>query len=419
MATIAIIMGGGRGTRLHPLTVGRSKPAVPIAGQYRLIDIPITNCIRSGLRRIYVLTQFQTASLHRHIMQTYRFDTFSDGVVEIRAAQQTAESAAWYQGTADAVRKNMDVVQYPENEHVLILSGDQLYRMDFSEMMRAHHEAGAQITIAAMPVPREEVSSFGILRRGSDGQIEDFAEKPTDPEILRRYVLPADSGEERRGKYLASLGIYLFDRDVLVEALDNDLPDFGKNVIPMCLKQFRTHVFMHDGYWEDIGRIGTFFHANMALCDPVPKFDLFTPGGSIYTHPRYLPPAKIEGAEIDQSLIAGACQLIRCRLKRSLIGMRSRIEEGSQLEEVITMGRDSFEVRRDVELARAVKGEPLGIGRNVTIRRAILDKNVRVGDGVTIEGREGRPDEDGDGFFVRDGIVVIPKSTVIEPGRTI
>lgn len=414
---LAVILGGGAGTRLFPLTKDRAKPAVPLGGKYRLVDIPISNCINSDLRRIFVLTQFNSSSLHRHIQETYRFDQFAPGFVEILAAQQTPASAAWYQGTADAVRQNLvHLADYP-HQLVLILSGDQLYRMDFRTLIERHLSAGAEVTVATLPIRPEDAHAFGIVQLAPDGRIVRFVEKPSDPETVASLrVDPALVGEPAEApRLLASMGIYLFDREVLREALAGTEADFGKHLIPKLIATHRVYAYLYRGYWEDVGTIRSFYEANLDLCEPVPKFNFYDATAPIFTHGRYLPPTKIVKSRVERSLIAEGSIINDATIERSLIGVRSRIEGGTTIRESLVMGQDYYETPE-----RARPGAPpLGIGRGSWIERAIVDKNARIGEGVRISPEGKPPDLDGPNFYVRDGIVVIPKNGVVPSGTVI
>ncbi|HEX4707323.1 MAG TPA: glucose-1-phosphate adenylyltransferase [Candidatus Udaeobacter sp.] len=414
--TLAIIMGGGAGTRLFPLTKDRSKPAVPLGGKYRIVDIPISNCLNSGLRSIYVLTQFNSMSLHRHIQASYKFDNFSRSFIDILAAQQTPAGSQWYQGTADAVRQNMRYFLERPYDYYLILSGDQLYRMDFRTLLQQHIRLGAEITLATKPVERRYVSEFGIMQSGVDRRITGFIEKPADesalqemkmgPELLREIGL----GEEAEF-FQASMGIYVFNRDVLIESLANDLFDFGKHIIPMSINDRHISAFIFNGYWEDIGTIRAFYEANLNLTDVVPEYSFFEPDSPIYTHPRFLPGSKINGATLRQAIISDGCIISDAHLERSVIGIRSVIQSGATIRNSIVMGADYFELER-TDLSQP----PIGIGRNCVIDRAIIDKNARIADAVVITPEGKPPNFDADNYFVRDGIVVIPKNAVIPAG---
>lgn len=411
--TLAIVMGGGAGTRLYPLTKDRSKPAVPLGGKYRLVDIPISNCLNSSLQRVYVLTQFNSTSLHRHINRTYKFDQFTDSFVEILAAQQTPTGSKWYQGTADAVRQNMRYFLEGSDKYFIILSGDQLYRMDYRELLRDHIVSKADLTIATIPVKRAEATGFGIMETGDDGKITRFVEKPKEAEVLESLrmspVRLQESGLDKDGEhFLASMGIYVFNRDALVECLDNDRVDFGKHIIPQAISRYKVQSHIFQGYWEDIGTIRSFFDANLALTNIVPSYDFFNPDAPIYTHARFLPASKINHARVDRSVVSDGCIITNATLEHCLVGVRSVIDGGTTLRDCIIMGADFFE--RD----NPPPGVPrMGIGRDCQIERAIIDKNARIGDRVHIS-PAGKPENiDGPNYCIRDGIVVIPKNSVI------
>ncbi len=420
---LAIIMGGGRGSRLYPLTKERCKPAVPLAGKYRLVDIPISNCLNSGISRIFLLTQFNTASLHRHTQNTYRFDAFSGGMVEILSAEQTEKGDNWYQGTADAVRQNLHHFADHKHDLVLILSGDQLYRMDFRKIIRQHIETKAHVTIAALPVPVEKVEGLGLMRVGDDLAIAEFAEKPKDPAVVEKLVV---SGEVRAklastnpGPHcLASMGIYVFNRRSLVEALNNNMTDFGKEVIPSLLGRARLFSYIFEGYWEDIGTVRAFFEANLQLTDTVPPFNFFTAGQPIYTHARYLPASKINRCTFDHVIIGDGSIVTEAHVQRAVIGIRSVIREGCRLENVVMMGADHYETEKEVR-ANAENGVPdVGIGRGTTVRNAIIDKGARIGANVVIDPAGKPADFEGAGVFIRDGVLVVPKNAII-PDNTV
>jgi glucose-1-phosphate adenylyltransferase len=415
--TLAIVMGGGAGTRLFPLTKERSKPAVPLAGKYRIVDIPVSNCINSGLRRVYVLTQFNSASLHKHINSSYKFDNFSRSFVEILAAQQTPTDTSWYQGTADAVRQNLrDFLQYPY-EYFVILSGDQLYRMDFREVLKQHIKTKADMTLATIPVDRELASSFGIMHTDDTRRVIRFEEKPKAPELLDQLCIPPnllkDLGRpDDADLYQASMGIYIINRDSLVKALDNTHVDFGKHVIPDMISKYRVHSYIFQGYWEDIGTIRAFFESNLQLTDAVPEFNFFDTIAPIYTHARFLPGSKINGATISRAIISDGCIIDDAHIERSVIGIRSYIKSGTTVRNSIIMGADFY----DVDNANRGSGPDLGIGKNCVIDHAIIDKNARIGDGAVIT-PDGKPDHfDGENYYIRDGIVVVPKGASIPSG---
>ena len=414
---LAIVLGGGAGSRLFPLTQDRSKPAVPLVGKYRIVDIPISNCINSGLSKIYLLTQFNSASLHRHISQSYKFDHFTGGFVELLAAEQTLDSTSWYQGTADAVRKNL-VHLGDEWDHCLILSGDQLYRMNFRHVLARHLESDADLTVATLPVEREIASALGIMQVDKDRRITRFVEKPQEDEALDSLTIPKEQHEDfgietTDDRLLASMGIYAFKRDVMYELLDNDLTDFGKHIIPNAIASHRVFSYVYQGYWEDIGTIRSFFEANLDSTSELPKFNFFDMASPIYTRARFLPASKINGAGIDHAVISDGCIISWAQISQSVIGVRSVINPGSRLHRVVAMGNDTFESAESIESHKA-KGIPaIGIGANCRIENAIIDKNARIGDNVIINPND-KPDHmDGENFHIRDGIVVIPKNAII------
>jgi glucose-1-phosphate adenylyltransferase len=417
-------MGGGQGTRLFPLTKERAKPAVPLAGKYRLVDIPISNCINSSLRRIYVLTQFNSASLHRHISQSYKFDHFSGGFVEVLAAEQTYTDTTWYQGTADAVRKNLIHFLNQDFDYLLILSGDQLYRMDFRDIIAQHQETGADITIATMPVSRHEVPALGIMQIAEDRRITRFVEKPKDPAVQDSLRLPAEwhsklgipEGDEL---FLASMGIYVFNRALLHPLLDNTNTDFGKDIIPGAIEKLRVFSFVFQGYWEDIGTIRSFFEANLDVTSELPRFNFFDMAAPIFSRPRFLPGSKINGAHIDHAVISDGCIINPSRIANSIVGLRSIVGAGSELSRVILLGSDYYESQGSID-ANEKSGKPrIGIGANTRIENAIIDKNARIGDNVVIS-PAGKPENvDHPLYYVRDGIVIIPKNGVVPHGTVI
>lgn len=420
---LAVIMGGGRGTRLYPLTMERCKPAVPLAGKYRLVDIPISNCINSGINRIFLLTQFNTASLHRHIQSAYNFDAFGGGFVDILSAEQTEKSVDWYQGTADAVRRNLVHFRTSPHDLVLILSGDQLYRMDFNKIIEQHLANQADVTIAAIPVPISKVEGLGLMKVDDDLSITGFVEKPKDPAIINSLTLSdrlssrlQSAGGEKH--CLASMGIYVFNRQVLADALDNTMTDFGKEVIPSLLGKRRLFASMFEGYWEDIGTVRAFFEANLQLAHPLPPFNFYDPTAPIYTSARFLPASKINKCQIDHVVIGDGSIVTDSTLHRCVLGIRSFLGEGTQLEDVIVMGSDYYESEEDLK-ANSAKGLPnLGVGKRCNIRKAIIDKNARIGDGVVLS-PEGKPDGTyAHGVVIRDGVLVVPKGGIV-PGGTV
>ncbi len=416
--TLAIIMGGGAGTRLFPLTKDRAKPAVPLGGKYRLVDIPISNCLNSGMRSIYVLTQFNSMSLHRHIQASYKFDNFSRSFVEILAAQQTPEGSEWYQGTADAVRQNMRYFLERPFDYFVILSGDQLYRMDFRSLLHQHIQSGAEITLATKPVQRAQASDFGIMLSDGTRRITRFVEKPKEAAALDQLrmtpeLLASVGRKTDEELFQASMGIYIFNREVLVSCLDNQLVDFGKHVIPAAIEARKVSAYIFDGYWEDIGTIRAFYDANLDLTNIVPEYSFFESQSPIYTHPRFLPGSKINGATLRQAIISDGCIISDAHLERCVVGVRSIIQVGATIRSSVVMGADYYETSLPTD------GVPIGIGKNCVIDRAIIDKNARIADGVVIT-PEGKPENfDAPNYFIRDGIVVIPKDATIPPGAWI
>jgi glucose-1-phosphate adenylyltransferase len=421
---LSVIMGGGQGTRLFPLTKERAKPAVPLAGKYRLVDIPISNCINSGLRRIYVLTMFNSASLHRHIAQSYKFDEFSGGFVQILAAAPAFTDTSWYQGTADAVRKNMIHFTNYEWDFLLILSGDQLYRMDFRHIIDQHAETGADITVATIPVERREMGGLGIMQVDAERRITRFVEKPKEPALQDSLKLPRDwyarLGIKRDEElFLASMGIYVFKRDIISRLLENNLTDFGKHVIPNAIPDLRVFSFVFQGYWEDIGTIRAFFEANLDVTSELPRFDFFNMAAPIFSRPRYLPGSKINGAQIDHAVISDGCIIKQAIITHSIIGLRSIVGVGTRLNRVILLGCDYYE-SYDSILEHEKAGKPrIGIGANCRIENTIVDKNARIGNNVVIS-PAGKPEKlDHPNYNIRDGIVIIPKNGVIPHGMVI
>jgi len=418
---LSVILGGGAGSRLYPLTASRSKPAVPIAGKYRLVDIPISNCLNSGVGRMFVLTQFNSASLNRHIKNTYHFSAFSKAFVDILAAEQTPDNPTWYQGTADAVRQGLRHIAPFESDYILILSGDQLYQMNFAEMLDNHKNCGADISIATIPVGDREAPEFGILK-SSEGMITSFIEKPKK-DLLPDWV--SDTGEAMKSKgrnYLASMGIYIFNRKLLFDLLLNEYPnatDFGKEIMPQSIEKFKVASYQYDGYWTDIGNIYSFFEANLGLTQDIPDFNLFDNDNSIYTRPRMLPPAKISGTTLEKTLVAEGSILNASRIEHSVIGIRSRIGLGSTLVSTYIMGSDFYETLPDIETAKQNGVPLLGIGERCYIKNAILDKNVRIGNDVRINGGHHLENADHALYTIKDGIVVVKKGAIIPNGFVI
>lgn len=422
--TVALILGGGRGTRLYPLVKARSKPAVSLGGQYRMIDIPVSNCINSGLRNIYVITQFNSASLNNHIYNAYRFDNFSGGHVSILAAEQTDTNIDWYQGTADAVRKNLSHFDNEFINNVLILSGDQVYRMDYNVMNRHMLETGADIVVGTVPVVREDAKGFGVMLVNKRGQITNFHEKPKEEDILNSLKLSAEQKkmfdiEDPKKEYLASMGIYIFRRNVLKELLEDvSMIDFGKDIIPEAIKKYKVFSYAFQGYWEDVGTIKAYFDANISFGSNEPPFDFYDEDAPIYTHVRYLSASKVEKANITSSIIADGCKIENATIKESVIGLRSVIQSGSTLEKVIMMGSDYYENSEDIERLNVRHLPKIGIGKKCTLKNVIIDKNVRIGNEVTIINKKKIQHQDSEFYCIRDGIVIIPKNTVVK-SRTI
>lgn len=408
---VAVVLGGGEGRRLQPLTRDRCKPAVPLAGKYRLVDIPVSNCINSGIRRINVLTQFNSVSLHQHMQNTYHFDQFHSGYVRILAAQQTPGAERWFQGTADAVRQSLRYVLDRDPEYVLILSGDQLYRMDFEEVLAEHLAKKADVTICTKPVPRREAGALGIMQADGEGRIVRFVEKPGTGPALDELRAPGE-GEER---FLASMGIYIFNTPVLLKLLAGEEKDFGKHIIPAAIQQYSVHSWRFGGYWRDIGTVRAFWEANMELTEPLPPFNLYDAKAPLYTHMRFLPPSKINCCDLNRTLLSEGCIITGHRILSSIVGVRARVGEGSVVERTVIMGADYY----DPPVVPAGR-IPLGIGRDCFIRNAIIDKNARIGDGcyITPDGKEEGAAEDGK-YMVTGGVVVIPKNAVIEAGTRI
>lgn len=416
---ISLILGGGAGSRLYPLTSQRSKPAVPIGGKYRLIDIPISNCLNSGLKRMFVLTQFNSASLNQHIKNTYHFDVFSRGFVDILAAEQTPTSDKWFQGTADAVRQSMHHLGNHDFDYILILSGDQLYQMDFEELAVYHVEKNADLTIATIPVNKFDAPGFGVMKVNEEGMIENFIEKPK-PEILSEWESPVSLDLQREGKiYLASMGIYIFNRKVLENMFEEkpDAIDFGKEYIPQAIESgLRVASYSYNGYWTDIGTIRSFFEANIALTDPIPKFNLFDNEKLVYTRPRMLAPSKVFGTWFNQAILADGCIIHAKKIERSIVGIRSRIGDNTEIAKTVIMGNDYFETLEKIVLHDEI---PMGVGSNCYIENAILDKNCRVGNDVIIRGSSLLSNEETDTYCIRDGVVVVKKGATIPDGARI
>lgn len=424
---LAVILGGGAGNRLYPLTQQRSKPAVPLGGKYRLVDIALSNCINSDVLRTFVLTQYNSASLNRHIAQTYRFSHFSNGFVEILAAEQTPESPQWFQGTADAVRQVLPHIRDWGIDTLLILSGDHLYRMDYREFLSRHVETNADVTVSVIPCEARSASEFGLLKTDEAGRIIEFKEKPKGAELLSMQVdttkLGLDAAEASRRPFLASMGIYVFRYDRLEQLLaeDPDWVDFGREVIPAAIRTHNVQAYLFDGYWEDIGTIGAFYRANLDLTTKIPKFNLFDGEAPVYTRARYLPPSKIEDTVINDSIISDGCIINGAKIANSVVGLRSRISKGVQLESAYMMGADSYQTIEDMRSDFNKSLPRLGVGEGTVIRHAIIDKNARIGSNVRLLNEAGLTEVDGEGgaYFIRDGIIIVPKNAVIKDGVVI
>lgn len=421
-SVLAVILGGGAGSRLYPLTASRSKPAVPIAGKYRLVDIPISNCINSNINRMFVLTQFNSASLNKHIKNTYHFSAFSTGFVDILAAEQTPDNAGWFQGTADAVRQSLRHISNLDFDYILILSGDQLYQMDFSDMLSAHKEKGADISIATIPVDDRDAPEFGILKTDEQSYITSFIEKPKK-ELLPEWVSDTGAEMQRQGKhYQASMGIYIFSKQVLYDLLNDKYPqatDFGKEIIPQSIENHKVVGYQYDGYWTDIGNIYSFYEANLALTQEIPPFNLFDNTKTVYTRARMLPPAKISGTTLEKTIIAEGSIILASRLEQSVVGIRARIGHGTTVVNTYIMGNDYYETIEQMEINRQ-KGLPMiGIGERCYIKDALIDKNCRIGNDVRINGGKHLANTDHALYTVKDGIVVVKKQAVLPDGFVI
>jgi glucose-1-phosphate adenylyltransferase len=419
--TSVAILGGGQGARLFPLTKERAKPAVPLAGKYRLIDIPLSNCVHSGIDRISLLTQFNSDSLHRHIAQTYRFDMFGKGFVQVLAAQQTMTNVDWYQGTADAVRQTFTRIAGPDDEHILILSGDHLYRMDYQEMLTTHIANSADVTVSVLPVPRNRCSEYGIVEIDSTARVINFFEKPTDEALLDQLAVPphvfAERGIDPRGRtHIGSMGVYLFTREALSDALrDEQRTDFGKHVFPAVLKRFKVIAHFFDGYWEDIGTVRSFYEANLGLTAEAPRFNFYEANRPIFTHPRNLPPAKINGARVHTSLVCEGAIITDADIEESVIGLRSIIHPGVHISRSIIMGADYYETEEE----QKEHVPPVGIGPRTVIRGAIIDKNARIGADVRFTNESSREYMDSQNIYIRDRIIIVPKNAVVPSGTVL
>ena len=424
---VAVILGGGAGTRLFPLTKERAKPAVPLGGKYRLIDVPVSNCINSGITQIFVLTQFNSASLNRHIARTYRFSSFSTGFVEVLAAEQRIDSPEWFQGTADAVRQMIPHIRDWRINTVLILSGDHLYRMDYRKFLARHFETNADITVSVIPCRPDEAEGFGLLKADEAGRIIEFKEKPKGDalEAMRvdttRFGLSEEESEKR--PFLASMGIYVFNYERLIEFLkeDESRVDFGKEIIPSAIEKYNVQAHLFKDYWEDIGTIRAFYDANLDLASPLPKFNFFNTEAPIYTRSRYLPPSKVHNCDIDNSMISEGCILNGVYARNSIFGLRSRIDKGSRIENSIIMGSDFFESIDEIQKNMNRGIPPIGIGQNTVIRRAIIDKNTRIGSNVQLVNRDNVETADGENgcYYIREGIIIVPKNATVKDGTVV
>ncbi|HYJ48194.1 MAG TPA: glucose-1-phosphate adenylyltransferase [Pyrinomonadaceae bacterium] len=424
---LAVILGGGAGSRLFPLTEQRSKPAVPLGGKYRLVDIPISNCINSDIIKIFVLTQYNSASLNRHIARTYRFSQFSDGFVEILAAEQTPESPQWFQGTADAVRQVLPHIRDWGIDTLLILSGDHLYSMDYRLFLKRHFETDADVTVSVIPCAQAAAEEFGLLKTDSEGRIVEFKEKPKGEALESMRVETTSFGlsaEEAAARpFLASMGIYVFKYDLLEQLLEKDpaANDFGRNIIPAAIDCCNVQAFLFDGYWEDIGTISAFYDANIDLTSPMPKFNLFNADAPVFTRSRYLPPSKVQNCEIRNSIISEGCIINSASVTRSIVGLRCRIEAGAQIESSILMGTDYYQSIEDMRSEIKAGIPRIGIGENTVIRRAIIDKNTRIGANVRLVNERGvqHMDDEAGNFYIRDRIIIVPKNAVVPDGTTV
>ncbi len=424
---VAVILGGGAGSRLFPLTKDRAKPAVPLGGKYRLIDVPISNCINSSVTQIFVLTQYNSASLNRHISRTYRFSSFSTGFVEVLAAEQRKDSPDWFQGTADAVRQTLPHIRDWRVKTILILSGDHLYRMDYRQFLKRHFDTRADVTISVIPASPQDAEGFGLLKTSGDGRIVEFKEKPTGDALEQMRVDTTQFGltetESQNRPFLASMGIYIFNYERLVELLNEDATrfDFGGEIIPAAIEKLNVQAHLFNNYWEDIGTIRAFYQANLDLASPLPKFDFFNDADPIYTRSRYLPPSKVHSCDIDNSMISEGCILNGVYARNSIIGLRSRIDAGARVENSIIMGADFFESFEEIQ-QNANRAKPhVGIGANSIVRRAIIDKNARIGKNVRLINQQNVETRDGEGgcFFIREGIIIVPKNATIRDGTEI
>jgi len=419
---LSIVLGGGKGTRLFPLTQARAKPAVPFGGKYRIVDIPISNCINASLRQIYVLTQFNSASLNLHLAKTYIFDTFSKGFVEILAAEQTFEHTSWFEGTADAIRKNFIHFRTQNPSYYLILSGDQLYRMNLRDFLKKHQESGAAISIACTTVSREDASQLGILKANKSSEITEFLEKPGPDKDIQDFKAPPEvkKGKTDKDEYLASMGIYVFNAAAMEDCLDNGLTDFGKEIIPQSINKLKVNAYVFDGYWEDIGTIKNFYEANLELTAVRPRFDIYDENMPIYTHMRALPPSKMNFSNMNQSIASEGCIITNASISNSIVGVRTIIESGASLNGVVCMGADYYETEKQKKNNEDKRIPNVGIGKGVIIKGAIIDKNACIGEGCRIGiDNISRVDGNYDHYHIVDGIIIIPKNTILYPGTVI
>ncbi len=413
---LGVILGGGAGTRLFPLTRDRAKPAVPLAGKYRLIDIPMSNCLNSGINKIAILTQFNSVSLHRHIYRTYNRDMFTRGWVQVLAAEQTPYSDQWYQGTADAVRQQIVEIKSADSDYAIVLAGDHLYRMDYQEYIQHHIDSGADITIGVLPVDRESASAFGILKMDESGRITEFTEKPKTDEALAGF----ESGDNPAKPYMASMGIYVFNTSKLLHLLEkDDGTDFGHHIIPNAIGNYNVVGYPFEGYWEDIGTIRRFYEVNLDMASPLPKFNLYDPKRPIYTRPRFLPGSKVEGGTLHNVLLADGGRIQEATIRHTVVGLRSIVASGCQIQRAVLMGADFYETEADRAENRNLGQPDIGIGAGSVIESAIVDKNARLGSQVIIRGIPDRPDGDHDNWYARDGIVIVPKGAIIPDGTVI
>jgi glucose-1-phosphate adenylyltransferase len=421
---LSIILAGGAGKRLFPLTQDRSKPAVPLGGKYRLIDVPISNCLNSGLKKIFVMTQFNSASLNRHITNTYRFDPFAEGFIEVLAAEQTMANPNWFQGTADAVRQHLHRFTGRENDYQLILSGDQLYRMDYHKLLENHWKSGADVTICVIPKSEAQATSFGLLKLGSDGRVEQFREKPKGDALHEMRTdtaaLGLDAAEAAKRPYVASMGIYLFKKSVLIDLLaDASMIDFGYQVIPKAIEKYDVYGFLFDNYWEDLGTVEAFYRANMDLTGSAPHFDFYDMTAPIYTRARFLPSSRIEQCEIRESIISEGSILHGARIVNSVVGIRSQLAEDVVLEQVLMMGADFYEDESDFDYNQQLGIPNIGIGKGSVIRKAIIDKNAHIGENVRLLNEQRIHSFDGPGYYIRDGIIIVPKNGIVQNGTVV